>query len=173
MSRAILGIVIGILSSILYILGAGYCIYAITKSADFKSGILVDVPEEKIDMGTSISTLIACLIMTIISILLILGITKKRHLFMAPWVYLSIAGIILNVILILISAFDSQKHSNLVFNIIVVAIQILIWYPIYTLYKEMRIKKRIGFEQEEQNVIVTATTNPVDTNYTQVPQNNI
>ncbi|KAI8127577.1 hypothetical protein FF38_01590 [Lucilia cuprina] len=170
MSRAILGIVIGILSSILYILGAGYCIYAITKSSEVKS---VEVPEEKIDMGTSISTLIACLIMTIISILLILGITKKRHLFMAPWVYLSIAGIILNVILILISAFDSQKHSNLVFNIIVVAIQILIWYPIYTLYKDMRIKKRIRFEQEQQNVIVTATTNPVDTNYTQVPQNNI
>ncbi|XP_005185841.1 uncharacterized protein LOC131801720 [Musca domestica] len=90
---------------------------------------------------------IVCIINIVLYVLLLVGIYQKRHRLMAVFVYTTIVGIVLGVIVLIgvfIFLLIILKHEFvysivvLVVGLICIGIEILAFSPIYILYKRIR-----------------------------------
>ncbi|XP_075166624.1 uncharacterized protein LOC142238785 [Haematobia irritans] len=70
--------------------------------------------------------------MFIASVLLIIGIKRDRHQFVAPWVIIVAINVILNIVKMILD------HNSWIMSLISIAIQIALWYPIFAFYRELR-----------------------------------
>ncbi|XP_059226613.1 uncharacterized protein LOC131998194 [Stomoxys calcitrans] len=70
--------------------------------------------------------------MFVASVLLIIGIKRDRHSFIAPWVIVVAISVVLNILQLFLNT------NNLVSSIVAIVIQIAIWYPIFSFYRELR-----------------------------------
>ncbi|XP_037827780.1 uncharacterized protein LOC119615868 [Lucilia sericata] len=159
LSRSTLGVVIGAIN----IFGFSVTvIYIITVLCDF-SGLSEEDKREYDDvLSTSVTLLyillVICVIAIIISGLLIAGIVKRRQSLMKPWIYSAAAGIFCHtfrIVIGFIGGFVAGLPFGDVFwafilGLLTLGLQVLIFYPIYKLYKDLQVSS--GNEQEHTNL---------------------
>ncbi|KAI8127160.1 uncharacterized protein LOC124420657 [Lucilia cuprina] len=146
-NRSTLGLIVGginIFGGIIAI------IYIVKLLCELDSLSEKDKEENKDLLTTSIVTLyiilLICVIGIIISVLLIVGIMKKRHTLMKPWIYCSVASIVCQGFLLVAGLVmglvkNLPFHSvflSFIFGLITLGLQILIFYAIHRLYKDLR-----------------------------------
>ncbi|XP_059226419.1 uncharacterized protein LOC106090967 [Stomoxys calcitrans] len=68
----------------------------------------------------------------IASVFLIIGIKRRHHTFVAPWVFVVAICVVLNLLKLI------PNQETLLQSLVSVAIQVIIWYPIFSLYQELR-----------------------------------
>ncbi|XP_023305161.2 uncharacterized protein LOC111686986 [Lucilia cuprina] len=152
-SRSTLGVIIGILNILIYLIVS---IAMIGLLQSLKSHLDATVPEHKTEtakMSTIIlSTVLAvCLAMIIVSGILIMGIVKRHHKFMVPWLVLSSLGFVCDcgrVIITLIMNFINDNdplHILMVFvlGVLMCALEALILWPIYTLWHDIHHENKV------------------------------
>ncbi|KAM7344745.1 uncharacterized protein ACRADG_011344 isoform 4-T5 [Cochliomyia hominivorax] len=103
--------------------------------------------------------------MALVSVLLIAGILKKNYQLIRPWLYLSIVGILLNIIGLIVNSYYSFEDANIFISLLGIALQILIWYPIFSLYKDIKADNH----NDQVNVYIPPN-HPFNTIYNPVTQ---
>ncbi|XP_037825014.1 uncharacterized protein LOC119613141 [Lucilia sericata] len=156
-SRSTLGLIIGSLNVLIYL---ACFIYAIIVLVDINSGENSSYKEkENISLHNKIIIIliILCIVMAIISGLLIMGIVKRRHKLMMPWLILSGIGFIVNCVNFafkFIGSMFTVPFLSLVIMFVVgllgIVISYLILWPIFTLYGDIQ---KENFEQESNDRI--------------------
>ncbi|KAM7346167.1 uncharacterized protein ACRADG_012138 [Cochliomyia hominivorax] len=153
-SRSTLGVVIGVLNIIIYIIAV---IVLILASVEINGKEPKNYQQENAIRNINILFIvlvIVCLIMILISGLLVTGILKRRHKLMLPWIILSIIGFVINclklgfdIVLGLIKRLDlSEIVIHFLLGLLGIVISGLIIKAIYDLYKDIREEntKKIG-----------------------------
>lgn len=113
-------------------------------------------------LTTSLANVIA-------SMLLIVGTVKERHLLLAPWLINAYIFIFFNAVnfvyMIFVSIFKDVPINvaipTLLYTGVSLAIQIVIWNAIYSLYKQIRANR-----DQQQRLLTAPTTLP---DYTRLP----
>ncbi|XP_023305172.2 uncharacterized protein LOC111686998 [Lucilia cuprina] len=145
-SRSTLGVIIGVLNVLAYVICTiGAIVFLVQLSGTEKRN------QEEIDAAAMYNTIfiviiVLSLIMIIISALLITGIVKRRHRMMLPWLILSGIGFVVNCIRfvyyfiasIIVGAHFTAIVIILIAGVLGIGISALILWPIYTLYRDMR-----------------------------------
>ncbi|KAM7344738.1 uncharacterized protein ACRADG_011341 [Cochliomyia hominivorax] len=146
-SRSSFGVIIGILNILIYIYASSFFIAEISRNHEnenYFSDQMVKIAERRhIILCTILSVF---LIMILISGVLILGITKRRHKFMIPWLIVSGLGFICDcarVIVMLIMGLANGISFSLIMYILLLSLlrcglEALILWPIYTLWRDIR-----------------------------------
>ncbi|XP_073844471.1 uncharacterized protein [Musca autumnalis] len=133
------------LSLILTIVGFGVGVSYILYLANAKEYERTE--EDGLNFVKTLITLVGCLINFIIYILLLVGIYQNRHRLMAVYVYVTIIGIVLSTICVIamfIIRLSMRKQPveesiiSFVVGLVGVGLEILIFSPIYVLYKRVR-----------------------------------
>ncbi|XP_065368528.1 uncharacterized protein LOC135961012 [Calliphora vicina] len=145
-SRSTLGITIGSLNVLGYILCTIFSIIAVVQINAADEQNQQQKEEFAVYKTLFIVLIVVCLIMILISGLLITGIVKRRHKMMLPWLILSGIGFVINCArfgyLIIVAIIQGIPLATVIFIFILgllgIAISALILWPIYTLYRDMR-----------------------------------
>ncbi|TMW54548.1 hypothetical protein DOY81_000342 [Sarcophaga bullata] len=165
LNRATFGIIVGVVNIIFILIVIVYLVGAITQINQLSE----EEKQRKADiMRYSITELyillIVCIFSIFITILLIVGIIKRCYTLMRPWICAGIAGIIYHIFLIIIDivvGFTTDLPFGTIIlavllGLLVVGIEILIFYPIYTLYTDIR----DGANEQEQRNFNNPAPNP-------------
>ncbi|XP_037825027.1 uncharacterized protein LOC119613154 [Lucilia sericata] len=146
-SRSTLGVIIGFLNILIYI---GLCVVMIgfLQNLQERFDRTIEQKEKAAEIGTILisSILAACLVMIIISGVLIVGITKRRHKLILPWLVLNGLGlaidsarVIFTLILNLVNGISlSVVLTSFVVGVIGIGLGALIFWAIYTLWRDIR-----------------------------------
>ncbi|XP_075168314.1 uncharacterized protein LOC142240501 [Haematobia irritans] len=134
--------VIAYLSAILSGIGCVIFIFLLTTVAIFhNAGMEQELDEEDAESAKKLGVffivllvmqVLACIGMLITSVLLIIGIKRDRVSFVAPWVYIEAIGVLISILRL------AQSPNNILQGIVSIVIQIAMWYPIFTFYRELR-----------------------------------
>ncbi|XP_065369080.1 uncharacterized protein LOC135961509 [Calliphora vicina] len=151
-SRSTFGVIIGILNILLYI---GVVVLIIemlqTLQAHYDDKEHSNTNPEQMkkleDLGTVLMSIILaiCLVMVVLSGVLIMGIVQRRHKLMLPWLVLSGMGFICDcgrvVFIIILAVIRPPTISTFVVSFVVgvfgLGIEVLILWPIYTLWRDI------------------------------------
>ncbi|XP_049546281.1 uncharacterized protein LOC125957546 [Anopheles darlingi] len=130
-ATGILGIVLSIISIILIF----------TVRIDFKTILMDWLPQNVVKIIYALN-----LVMTIlISLLMILGVVKKNHIFMMPWVVLGLMlaiglliSVIFNAVVYYIDGFVLGGTLWLVIGLIAVVIYVYLWVVVYSYFTTLK-----------------------------------
>ncbi|XP_005178379.2 uncharacterized protein LOC101888344 [Musca domestica] len=172
MSRSTFAVVIGVVSAVwhfmvaalLFIIGNVFDEVVEEENASEVKDATVD-PEKYAAMKEMISDyvmgflflgILACIFEIIVSILLVVGVKKQRPHLVAPWVYVTVIALVLQMVNIFVDADDSKDKTEFL-EIISCVFYAAIWYPIYRLYKKM--------VREQKTVMPHTVSSPVNPHY--------
>ncbi|KAI8127579.1 hypothetical protein FF38_01592 [Lucilia cuprina] len=146
-SRSTLGVIIGILNILIYIFVA-VVMLGLLQNLQERFDKTVEQKEKAAELGTVLisSLFAACLAMIIVSGVLIMGIIKRRHKLILPWLVLHGLGlavdgarVVLTLILSLVNGISlSVVLTSFVFGVIGVCLGALIFWTIYSLWRDIR-----------------------------------
>ncbi|XP_075166698.1 uncharacterized protein LOC142238858 [Haematobia irritans] len=129
--------IIAYISAILTCLAGAYFCFVLTVNVK-NLNQLINRPDGSVlvttesDVALSAIDAISYVALFVASVLLIIGIKKKHHPFVSPWVFIVGISVVLNLLKLI------PNQSTLLQSLISVAIQVAIWYPIFSLYRELR-----------------------------------
>ncbi|KAM7344739.1 uncharacterized protein ACRADG_011342 [Cochliomyia hominivorax] len=159
-SRSTLGVIIGFLNILIYIMVSIVVIALAGNSNDLKSQyneIYEEHKKELKELSTFLlcTILSVCLVMAVVSGVLIMGIVKRRHKLMIPWLVLSGIGFACDClrvfIVVLIGFMNDLAFSTIIstffLNLLGCGIEALILWPIYTLWRDLRLKHEENSER--------------------------
>ncbi|KAM7343147.1 uncharacterized protein ACRADG_010293 [Cochliomyia hominivorax] len=166
LSRSTLGVVIGGINIFFFAIIIIVIINLISDISDLSTE--KDLQSDANDFLTTSATLlyillIYCIVSLITSIFLVLGIIKERYKYMKPWICSAIVGIGLYILRLVITIFVGFTTGisfgsivgTLFVGLLTLGLQILIFYPIYTLYTDIRdasiIREQTGLTNLAQN----------------------
>ncbi|XP_073811256.1 uncharacterized protein [Musca autumnalis] len=108
-------------------------------------------------MGFLFLGILACVFEMVVSILMVVGVKKQRPHLMAPWVYVTVIVMVLQLVNIFIDADDAKNKTDFA-EIVSCVFYAAIWYPIYRVYKKM--------VKEQKTVVMPHTvSSPVNPHY--------
>ncbi|XP_005178402.1 uncharacterized protein LOC101892036 [Musca domestica] len=133
MDRSLFAIIIAIISCIAYIAVGGLTIGDLL--------FLIEHQKEVNSYGTVLAlmcvSLVFYLAMFLISLIMLVGVKKRRPELIGPWVVLGAIGIICSILNFFVTGIR-QPTMELMASLIYIALSCLVWYPIYKLWHDMR-----------------------------------
>ncbi|XP_073847074.1 uncharacterized protein [Musca autumnalis] len=157
MDLTLYAIVIGVLSCLLHIAVSGLLIdllVQLIRNADADNG------NNEYHITAASIVLAFVVLMTFLSILLVIGAQKRRPDLMAGWIFFTIVGITMSIFSIVFGGFKLPK-TQFCARIIYIIFQILLWYPVYKLWKNCTINDYTVIVSQPMVVAVqqSSTTN--------------
>uniref|UniRef100_A0A1I8NWF7 Uncharacterized protein n=1 Tax=Stomoxys calcitrans TaxID=35570 RepID=A0A1I8NWF7_STOCA len=86
-------------------------------------------------MGFLFLGVTVCVAMFIVSVLLVVGVKKQRPRLVAPWVYITVIAMVLQIVAVFVDADDDDSSDFM--EILSCVFYAAIWFPIYLMYKKM------------------------------------
>ncbi|XP_073847160.1 uncharacterized protein [Musca autumnalis] len=133
MDRSLFAIIIAIISCVAYIAVGGLTIGDLI--------FLIQHQKEVNNYGTVLAlmcvSLFFYLAMIFISLLMLVGVRKKRPEFISPWIILGAIGIVCSILNFFITGIR-QPTAELMASLIYITLSCLVWYPIYKLWHDIR-----------------------------------
>ncbi|XP_055858789.1 uncharacterized protein LOC129921126 [Episyrphus balteatus] len=159
MSLPTAGMVIGYISTVINLFQTGIC-FKIDEIREYSHKFGQSVPEI-VDIATPILLLI-CLLDLMASVMLIIGVNKRNHLLLLPWMinnslFLSIKiflgiGLITQVFSEARSGHIFDTICSIIFILSIIVFFCLVWNAIYSLFQSIR-KENEGFTLDTERLV--------------------
>ncbi|XP_058980622.1 uncharacterized protein LOC131803390 [Musca domestica] len=132
MDLTLYAIVIGVLSCLLHIAVSGILIDLLVQL--IRHNDAGNMNENHIIAASIVLSFV--ILMILLSLLLVIGAQKRRPDLMAGWIFFTIVGITMSIFSIVFGGFKLAK-TPFCARIIYIILQILLWYPVYKLWKNL------------------------------------
>ncbi|XP_005178383.1 uncharacterized protein LOC101889047 [Musca domestica] len=101
------------------------------------------------EIAIYVTDLVSAVIMTMISILLVMGLKKQNYKFVAPWLVLSFFDVVVDLSTMF---FEEESDVEVAVCLVFILFIASMWYPVYKQYKKMRHPKVVVPEASKMAV---------------------